>query len=158
MAQVRFGDKKKDEATTYSPAFGSTIGAQELNGRVRNGNGCGLLAIITSSICIGQVQKVDSGPAGAGPDRQLVSVAIWQWTAGPDRPCAGQSTKALRAISTAWLNMLPCVHLPPINLVVFQGPWGNTYLGVGFALRCFQRLIPSEHSYPAMHATTQQVH
>ena len=26
-----------------------------------------------------------------------------------------------RAISTAWLNMLPCVDLPPINLVVFQG-------------------------------------
>ncbi|TVQ74716.1 MAG: hypothetical protein EA363_01360, partial [Balneolaceae bacterium] len=30
-------DKKKDEATTYSSAFGSTIGAKELNGRVRDG-------------------------------------------------------------------------------------------------------------------------
>ena len=35
---------------------------------------------------------------------------------------------------------------------------GNTYLGACFALRCVQRLITSEHSYPAMHATTQQVH
>lgn len=27
-----------------------------------------------------------------------------------------------RAISTAWLNMLPCVHLLPIDLVICQGP------------------------------------
>ena len=31
---------KGDEAATYSSACGSTIGAKELNGRVRNGNGC----------------------------------------------------------------------------------------------------------------------
>ena len=43
------GPRRTDEATTYSPAIGSTIGAWELNGRVRDGNGCGLLAIITSS-------------------------------------------------------------------------------------------------------------
>ena len=50
------GDKKKDdEATTYSSALGSTIGAWELNGRVRNGNGCGLPAIITSSKSTGDL-------------------------------------------------------------------------------------------------------
>ncbi len=50
------GDKKKDdEATTYSPALGSTIGAWELNGRVRDGNGCGLPAIITSSKSTGDL-------------------------------------------------------------------------------------------------------
>ena len=38
------GLDKKDEAATYSSACGSTIGAEELNGRVRNGNGWGLLA------------------------------------------------------------------------------------------------------------------
>jgi hypothetical protein len=40
---------KKDEAATYSSACGSTIGAEELNGRVRNGNGWCLLAQATSS-------------------------------------------------------------------------------------------------------------
>ena len=28
-----------------------------------------------------------------------------------------------RTISTGQLNMLPCVHLPPINLVVYKGPY-----------------------------------
>ena len=97
-------DKKKDEATTYSSACGSTIGAEELNGRVRDGNGCGLLAIITSSISIKKADWAESSAKG-----------------GPGTRCAGQSTKAVRAISTVWLNMLPCVHRPPINLVVFQG-------------------------------------
>ena len=41
--------RKKDEAATYSSACGSTIGAGELNGRVRDGNGCGLSAGATSS-------------------------------------------------------------------------------------------------------------
>ncbi len=40
---------KKDEAATYSSACGSTIGAGELNGRVRNGNGWVLPAMATSS-------------------------------------------------------------------------------------------------------------
>ena len=54
--------------------------------------------------------------------------------------------------------MLPCLHLQPIYLVVFQDSKGNTYLGAYFALRCVQRLITSTHSYPAMHLTAQQVH
>jgi hypothetical protein len=43
------GEKKKGPATSYSPTkkFRSTIGAEELNDRVRDGNGCGLLAIVT---------------------------------------------------------------------------------------------------------------
>ncbi len=36
------------------------------------------------------------------------------------------------------LKTLPCLHLEPINLVIFQGPMCN--LKRGFALRCFQRL------------------
>lgn len=34
---------------------------------------------------------------------------------------AGQRDKRW-AISTGWLNTLPCVHLPPIELVVYQRP------------------------------------
>jgi len=32
------------------------------------------------------------------------------------------------------------LHLRPINLVVFEVPQGISGLGVGFTLRCFQRL------------------
>jgi hypothetical protein len=71
---------------------------------------------------------------------------------------ANHAGKALRVLSTARLNTLPCVHLPPINLVVFQDSLGNTYLGVCFALRCIQRLITCAHSYPAVQLTSQQVH
>jgi len=42
-------------------------------------------------------------------------------------------------ISTPCLNRLPGFQLGPINLVVYQGA-KRPYLGMGFALRCFQRL------------------
>ena len=49
-----------------------------------------------------------------------------------------------RPISISQLNMSPCLHLWPINLVVFKGSYftrnGRTHLGVSFTLRCFQRL------------------
>ena len=48
--------------------------------------------------------------------------------------------KSARAISTARLNMVPCLHLQPINVVVYNDPQGKSNLVVGFALRCFQRL------------------
>ena len=49
-----------------------------------------------------------------------------------------------RSISTGQLNMSPCFHLQPINLIVFEGSYfiknGKSHLGVGFPLSCFQRL------------------
>ena len=45
-----------------------------------------------------------------------------------------------RGISTPRLNTLLCVHLVPINVVISHGPQTIPYLGVGFPLRCFQRL------------------
>ena len=48
--------------------------------------------------------------------------------------------KIYRAISTARLNTLLCLHLQPINVVVYNDPQGKSNLVVGFALRCFQRL------------------
>ena len=48
--------------------------------------------------------------------------------------------KSSRAISTARLNTLLCLHLQPINVVVYNDPQGKSNLVVGFALRCFQRL------------------
>jgi hypothetical protein len=49
------------------------------------------------------------------------------------------------SISTSKLNTLPCLHIWPIDLVVFQGTFTfktftKPYLGEGFTLRCFQRL------------------
>src|SRR2546426_7365638 len=53
--------------------------------------------------------------------------------------------QAARAISTGQLNTLRCVHLRPINLVIYEGPSGGlrpgrSHLQAGFALRCLQRL------------------
>ena len=48
--------------------------------------------------------------------------------------------KAVRAISTRWLNASPHVHLAPIDRVVFPDPSGSAHLEGGFPLRCFQRL------------------
>ena len=53
--------------------------------------------------------------------------------------------QAARLISTSKLHVLPRFHTWPINVVVFNEPSGGlrhgiSYLGVGFPLRCFQRL------------------
>ena len=45
-----------------------------------------------------------------------------------------------RTISTGQLNTLLCLHLLPINEVVFLGSSGRVHLEGGFPLRCFQRL------------------
>jgi hypothetical protein len=72
------------------------------------------------------------------------------------------SEEASRPISTARLNALPRLHLQPVKLVVSEWPYGTlrsgkSNLGVGFALRCFQRLSWSEHSYPAMPPAEQLI-
>jgi len=46
-------------------------------------------------------------------------------------------------VSTGKLKLLPAVHLLPINLVVSQVSIGKFHLGIGFPLRCFQRLSDS---------------
>ena len=46
-------------------------------------------------------------------------------------------------ISTGKLKLLPALHLLPINLVVSQVSIGISHLGIGFPLRCFQRLSDS---------------
>ena len=50
------------------------------------------------------------------------------------------NSQAGRPISTGQLRPLLGLHLPPINLVVYEGPSGRPHLGGGFPLRCFQRL------------------
>ena len=48
-----------------------------------------------------------------------------------------------RPISTCKLNTSQCLHIKPINLIVFEGSYsfdGISYLKAGFTLRCLQRL------------------
>ena len=45
-----------------------------------------------------------------------------------------------RAISTGRLSASRHLHLPPIDVVVYDDPLRKSHLGDGFALRCFQRL------------------
>ena len=98
-----------------SPA--STIGAEGLNCRVRNGNGCDPFAQIT---------------------RELSLRTTYQDFVG--------GSQVTRAISIGRLKTSRSLHPRPINLMISEGPSGpfNTdgipNLGVGFTLRCFQRL------------------
>jgi hypothetical protein len=48
--------------------------------------------------------------------------------------------KSRTNISSPELNTLLRLHPNPINVVVFHGSSGRAHLGIGLALRCFQRL------------------
>jgi hypothetical protein len=75
----------------------STIGAEELNFRVRDGNGCCLFAIATEK----------SAQFGMS---NFSSLYLCQLFCG----------QASRLISTSKLSTLLCLHTWPINLVVFE--------------------------------------
>ena len=67
------------------------------------------------------------------------------WGHGEPVLICKEEDQAARPISTARLNVLPRLHLPPIHAVVSCGPsgtlrYGRSHLGGGFPLRCFQRL------------------
>ena len=100
----------------------SIIAAEALHYRVRDGNGCNLLAIETSPKrgCIGCIVGC------IGPLRALVlSNGYRSFFRRARRGAASVGKKggqAARLISTGQLNTLLCLHLRPINLVVFQVP------------------------------------
>ena len=102
----------------------STIGAKALNGRVRDGTGCFALAMVTKP---GKVLPSKSSTL-------LCMLSIRESLAFTE------SNQANRAISTGQLNMSPCLHLRPIDVVVFHGPHGIPCFEGGFPLRCLQRL------------------
>jgi hypothetical protein len=53
---------------------------------------------------------------------------------------AASEGEAYWVISIARLNMLPHLHLQPIDVVISYDPKGKSHLGVSFVLRCFQHL------------------
>ena len=93
----------------------STIGAGSLNFRVRDGNGCDPAAIAT------EIYLSRMGPRirrSSGALRALQS---------KHEHCVNPSP---RPISTGRLNVLPRVHLRPINVVVYHGPYQVNPVGV----------------------------
>ena len=109
----------------------STIGAEEFNGRVRDGIGFKLLARTTR-------------PAKDKDTKQAAIMRVYasQFSQGPCGPMdtENESNQANRTISTGKLHALLHLHTRPINVVVFHGSQGNIRFEVGFPLRCFQRL------------------
>ena len=109
----------------------STIGAEGLNCRVRNGNGCFPLATAT-------------GKLGTQNGKNLRSLSRQSTESGQSdrvRTVREESIgQAERPISTGQLNASLRLHLQPINVVVYHGSSGRPHLEVGFSLRCFQRL------------------
>ena len=109
----------------------SIIGDEVLNCRVRNGTGCTHLSMDAGKfLCRIRLDYCN------GVALQLQAEAFIQLKGGK----RGDEEKVDRPISTDKLSMSPCLHFRPINLVVFQGSSGRSYLKAGFPLRCFQRL------------------
>ena len=106
-------------ATSCSPtdSLRSTIGARGLNFRVRNGTGCASPAMVADQRgafdCPGAALAVPWGPH---------SVASRRCPSKKGRNRTRIIGRA-RPISTARLNVSRRLHLRPINLVVYQGPY-----------------------------------
>ena len=127
---------KEAPATSYSPmAFRhSTIAAGKLNGRVRNGNGCFLPAMVTGK----NAPNSDRGETGAVP---------WD---GP----GGKSKVKPHGRLVPVRSRVAALARPAYQPGSLPGAFsflrrGRSYLGGGLALRCFQRL-----SFP--HIATRQ--
>src|SRR5205823_2319556 len=116
----------------------STIGAEEFNGRVRDGIGLRLFAETTRPAKDKEYEASDlcwrlACAASASHFNLITGLA------GP-MDTENESNQANRTISTGKLHALLHFHIRPINVVVFHGSQGNARFEVGFPLRCFQRL------------------
>ena len=132
----------------------STIGAEEFNGRVRDGIGFKLLARTT------RPAKDEENEASSSAKRSSAVLGLDPRTSIRKRDASfvpmdcrvkpgndikvmdteNESNQADRTISTGKLHALLHFHTRPINVVVFHGSQGNARFEVGFPLRCFQRL------------------
>ena len=120
---------------TYSPTnLCSTIGADGLNFSVRNGkrwipdaidrlNKCTVHLLYThrkkKNIFFTELTQVNNPCSNSQKRSRTLDVCS---RGQPHRKKFLRGKKSLRAISTARLNMLPCLHLQPINVVVYDDP------------------------------------
>ena len=87
----------------------TTIGAEKLNFRVRYGNGCDLLAIVTKLFTLRVVlSKLDNA------EEEITRIKIYLSITYRLSP---------RPISICQLHVLPRFHPKPINLIIFQGSY-----------------------------------
>ena len=142
--QGRFREKDRRRPTLPPGCPGSTIGAEGLNGRVRDGNGCLPLAIATEKInnsilqgfesdgCFGVcrcceipivrgLRRIRSGVKPHGPLVPVSSTHCCAYTSG---------------LSTLWSTR----GLQSGYSAEAEQPEGRSRLEGGFPLRCFQRL------------------
>ena len=100
----------------------STIGAEEFNGRVRDGNGFRLLARTTRSAKDGKCKLAFSvHPFGSPSFETHRSAAALLRTRFPEWALEMRTIKIDRAIRTGKLNALLRLHTRPINVVVYDG-------------------------------------
>ena len=135
----------------------STIGAEGLNFRVRNGTGCFPLAMAAgNSIELSARQPPPLLPCGRGvAGASGRSPGATQWTRARPVGGAGSACRSSpRPVSTGQLSTLRCLHFRPINPVVWLGALpnlvgGRPHLEGCFPLRCFQRLsLPDVANQP----------
>ena len=124
---------------------GSTIGAERLSFRVRNGTGRFPCAMATETILCchptpeqgwGSEQACCSRYRIVDANHQADTVLLLEDVGGVTSP---------RPISTSQLHTLLCFHIWPINPMVCRGPYPleggeSPHLEACFPLRCFQRL------------------
>ena len=127
---------------------GSTIGAGWINFRVRNGTGCLPSAMATETVvpppcsCVeSPLQGLDTGVRCGGRFVQRARAFLRR---SPDELDSEREHRksSPRPISTGRLNVLPRLHLRPINLVVCEGPYlvdpvGDLILGRASHLDAF---------------------
>src|SRR5690349_19374734 len=125
----------------------STIGAERLSFRVRNGTGRFPLAMAAETLLMFQSQQRKSRMCCCVRSRPYIGNHSVDAGTRP-HPKGGGCLSSHRLISTSQLHTLPCFHIWPINPVVWLGAshpkvW-KSHLEAGFPLRCFQRLsIPN---------------
>ena len=108
-------EKSRRRPTLPGGSPPSTIGAGGLHFRVRNGNGCFPAAIATGNL-YGIVKALIRTP-----ERARAVPRTWY--------ASRRKNPSPRPISTGRLNTSPCLHLRPINLVVYQGPYSVNRMG-----------------------------
>ena len=130
--ELSFRASRKKVAMTYSPTnICSTIGAVGLNFSVRDGKRWDPNAI----------NRLNKGPIFHIVTQIKVNLLLkqtihtlityetsiaWMYRSmlmAQARTFSLARKKSFRAISTARLNMLPCLHLQPINVVVYDDPY-----------------------------------
>ena len=132
-------------AVTYSPAFAVPSARRGLTSLFGMGRGGAPVLWPPECLCAhapgsgtgvwGKKERTEARTHGGKPsETRRLKATVFSFLGGL-RP------GKVRAISTARLCTLPCLHLRPIDVIVSDGPvLRRPNLEGGFVLRCFQHL------------------